>query len=135
MHFQTNTRLSFKKKKKKKTETLKPKTSFPIKIHTCSDYRFCSFKHTDRPCVAIRTLKPKSVLPTKIQTHPAYRFFAVPSNTDRRSKFILAQTTDSSLFLQTHRSALSCNKNPKTQIGFVDQNSDPLRPPILRCYG
>ena len=30
------------KKKKKKTETLKPKTSFPIKIHTCSDYRFFS---------------------------------------------------------------------------------------------
>ena len=54
-------------------------------------------------------------------------------HTDRRSKFILAQITDSSLFLQTHRSALSCNKNPKTQIIFADQNSDPLRLLILLC--
>ena len=61
--FQTNTRLSLKKKKeerntipykrkqpfihgtketkkKKKSKTLKPKTSFPIKIHTRSAYRF-----------------------------------------------------------------------------------------------
>ena len=69
-----------------------------------------------------------------------------------RSKFILAQTTDSSLFLQTHRSALRCNKNPKnisrlstdqkekkknknpkTQTVFPDQNSDSLRLAILLC--
>ena len=31
-----------KKPKKKKLKTLKPKTSFPIKIHTRSDYRFFS---------------------------------------------------------------------------------------------
>ena len=30
------------KKKKKKAKTLKPKTSFPIKIHTRSAYRFFS---------------------------------------------------------------------------------------------
>ena len=68
-HFQTNTRLSLKKKKKqkkkkernaipykkkqpfihgtketkkKKSKTLKPKTSFPIKIHTRSNYKFFS---------------------------------------------------------------------------------------------
>ena len=64
--FQTNTHLSLKKrkkretqynikasnhlfteqknpkKKKKKAKTLKPKTSFPIKIHTRSAYRFFS---------------------------------------------------------------------------------------------
>ena len=63
--FQTNTHLSLKKrkkkrntipykrkqpfihgtketKKKKKSKTLKPKTSFPIKIHTRSTYRFFS---------------------------------------------------------------------------------------------
>ena len=28
------------KKKKKKSKTLKPKSYFPIKIHTHSDYRF-----------------------------------------------------------------------------------------------
>ena len=64
-HFQTDTRLSLKKKKKKKernaipykkkqpfihgtketnkkkkSKTQKPKTYFPIKIHTRSDYRF-----------------------------------------------------------------------------------------------
>ena len=65
-HFQTTTRLSLKKekkkketqylikrnnclftekkkqKKKKKSKTLKPKTYFPIKIYTRSDYRFFS---------------------------------------------------------------------------------------------
>ena len=30
------------KKKKKKSKTLKPKTYFPIKIYTRSDYRFFS---------------------------------------------------------------------------------------------
>ena len=59
-----------------------------------------------------KTLKPKTYFPIKI---------------------ILGQTTDSSLLLQTHRSDLCCNKNPKTQIVFADQNSDSLRPPILHC--
>ena len=58
-----------------------------------------------------KTLKPKTYFPIK---------------------FILSQTTDSSLLLQTHRSDLRCNKNPKTQIVFADQNLNSLKPPILR---
>ena len=75
-----------KKKKKKKSKPLKPKSYFPIKLQITDSYSLrlqilrCSFKHTDRTCVATKTLKPKSYLPIKIQTHSDYRFFTVPSN-------------------------------------------------------
>ena len=109
-HFQTATHLSLKrrkkkemqylikrnnhlfteqkkqKKKKKKSKPLKPKSYFPIKLQITDSYSLrlqilrCSFKNTDRTCVATETLKPKSYFPIKIQTHSDYRFFTVPSN-------------------------------------------------------
>ena len=59
---------------------------FSIKLQITDSYSLklqilrCSFKHTDRTCVATKSLKPKSYLPIKIQTHSNYRFFVVPSN-------------------------------------------------------
>ena len=91
-HFQTDTRLSLKKKKKKK------ETQYLIKR---SNRLFTEQKKQKKK---IKTPKTQIVFPDQ--------------TTDYR--FILTQTTDSSLFLQTHRSDLRCNKNPKTQIVFAD---------------
>ena len=89
-HFQTDTRLSLKKRKKE--------TQYLIKR---SNRLFMEQKKQKKK---IKTPKTQIVFPDQ--------------NTDY--KFILTQTTDSSLFLQTHRSDLRCNKNPKTQIVFAD---------------
>ena len=128
-HFQTDTRLSLKKKKKKKetqylikrsnrlfteqkkqkkkkSKPLKPKSYFPIKLQITNSYSLklqilrCSFKHTNRTCVATKTLKPKSYLPIKIQTHSDYR---------------------SSLFLQTYRSDL------RVPLYQADEKEKPLQ--------
>ena len=74
-----------KKQKKKKKKIKNPKTQNVFPDQNLYSLRLqillCSFKHTDRPCVATKTLKPKLYLPIKIQTHSDHRFFAVPSNT------------------------------------------------------
>ena len=75
----------FTKQKKKKKKIKNPKTQNVFPDQNLYSLRLqillCSFKHTDRPCVATKTLKPKLYLPIKIQTHSDHRFFAVPSNT------------------------------------------------------
>ena len=82
-HFQTNMRLLIKKKKEKKERNAKTQNVFPDQNSYSLRLQIllCSFKHTNRTCVATKTLKPKSILPIKIQTHSDHRFFAVPSNT------------------------------------------------------
>ena len=80
--------LIIREKKKKKRE--KKETQYNIKI---SSHLFREQKKPKKKEEA-KTLKPKRI---------------------PRSKFILAQTTNSSLFLQTHRSALNCNKNVDTE--------------------
>ena len=45
-----------KETKKKKSKTLKPKTSFPIKIHTRSDYKFFSVPSNTQIGLACSTL-------------------------------------------------------------------------------
>ena len=107
-HFQTTTRLSLKKEKKKK------ETQYLIKRNNCL---FTEQKKQKKKKIKIKTPKTQIVFPDQ--------------TTDYR--FILIQTTDSSMFLQTHKSDLRCNKNPKTQIVFADQNLDSLKLPILRC--
>ena len=71
------------KKKKKKFKNPKTQNVFPDQNSYSLRLQIllCSFKHTDRTCVATKTLKPKSVLPIKIQAHSDHRFFVVPSNT------------------------------------------------------
>ena len=69
--FQTNTRLSLKKKKNKKKET-----QYHIKI---SNHLFTEQKKPKKK--KLKTLKPKTSFPIKIHTRLDYRFFSVPSNT------------------------------------------------------
>ena len=71
------------KKKKKKIKNPKTQNVFPDQnsFSLRLQILLCSFKHTDRPRVATKTLKPKSVLPIQTQTHLDHQFFGVPSNT------------------------------------------------------
>ena len=70
-HFQTNTRLSLKKKKKKERNTIPYKRKQPF-IHRT--------KETKKKKKS-KTLKPKTSFPIKIHTRSDYKFFSVPSNT------------------------------------------------------
>ena len=97
-NFQTATHLSLKKKEKKRKK--EKETQYLIKRNN----RLFMEQKKQKKKKKIKTPKTQIVFPDQTTNY----------------RFILTQTTDSSLFLQTHRSDLRCNKNPKTQIVFAD---------------